>query len=212
MPRALLPSEGQRCFSPPEKAGQAPSPLRSAFGTFRSSGRCSEQGGGSDLRSSPDLLPHLVHLPTKSADIAPTPSGCYPRGMCRNRHLAHSAHLRATRSTSNAAPPTLCHTWAPPRCPFPESLVELRPLLHRVTPALSVFPLKNDAPSRHFILEGAREAPALTIPSTPNTSPAIPWKHQPLASILFFQGKMDQGPCCNLGGKNGDESWPNFEG
>ena len=30
--------------------------------------------------------------------------------------------------------------------------------------------------------------------------------------LSVFQGNRDQGSCCNLGGKNGDDSRPNFEG
>ena len=30
--------------------------------------------------------------------------------------------------------------------------------------------------------------------------------------LFVSQGNRDQGSCCSLGGKNGDDSWPNFEG
>ncbi len=47
---------------------------------------------------------------------------------------------RTARSTSNASLRGRYHRWAHPWCTFPESLVELRPLLLGVTPALFDFP------------------------------------------------------------------------
>ena len=99
-----------------------------------------------------------------------------------------------------------------PRCTFPENWSELRQLLHRVTPALFDFPLKTEEPSSLPPAPGTRQAPGPTCPGPPYTSPTIPWKHGPLAAILFFQGEMDQGPCCNLCRENENVSRQDFGG
>ena len=76
----------------------------------------------------------------------PDPGACSstwgPRGaslplLPRIRLLAHSAHLCTARSRVEVSTRGLHQTCAYPWCTFPESLVELLPLLHGATPGLS---------------------------------------------------------------------------
>ena len=91
------------------------------------------------MGSLPDLVPPLGHLVRKFGGPAPTPSWCYPRHMCQKRHLAHSAHQAPAQSREEVSTWGLHQTCSQPWCTFPESLVELRPLLLGVTPTLFEF-------------------------------------------------------------------------